>query len=303
MPQKKSLHMDSRGWILLIILALIWGGSFLFGRVAVQEIPPLTLVMFRVFIAAAALHFYLIAKRTPFKASGSLLAAFLMMGLLNNIIPFSLIFYGQQEIGAGLAAVINAMTPIWTLLIAHQFTSDERLSATKFFGIALGFVGVAVLIGPDALNGLSGSTLAMLAVLGGTISYGCAGVFGKRFASLDPIQSSTGQLSMSCLLILPLVMLFDGTAFLNIPSQTTIWSVIALAIACTAFAYVLFFKILKIYGAVNVSLVTLLVPVSALILGTILLNERLNLMQFAGMMLILAGLLVIDGRLFKRRIV
>ncbi|MFD0916293.1 DMT family transporter [Pseudahrensia aquimaris] len=299
-PSASSPAMNLKTWSLLALLAFIWGGSFLFARIAVLEVPPLTLVFFRVAIAAVALHIYLASRGQRLSGSGGLWLAFAGMGLLNNIIPFSLIFYGQQEIGAGLAAIINAMTPIWTLLIAHRFTADEHLSTSKIVGIVLGFTGVAALIGPDAIGGLSGSTLAQIAVLGATISYGCAGVFGKRFAAVSPVQTATGQLTLSSLIMLPIAAFADRFWFLDLPSLPAILSILALALVCTAFAYILFFRILASSGAVNISLVTLLVPVSAIILGAIVLGETLKPMQFAGMAFILLGLIIIDGRTIRR---
>ena len=299
MSKSVSPKMDASDWALLFLLGLIWGGSFLFARVAVLEVPPLTLVFLRVAIAAIALNAYLVFKSSGAEHSWSLWTSFAGMGILNNIIPFSLIFYGQQEIGAGLAAIVNAMTPIWTLLIAHFSTSDERLAPNKLVGIVLGFVGVAVLIGTAAFGGLSGALIAQLAVLGATISYGFASVFGKRFNNVPPIETARGQLTASSLIMLPIAAWADKFWQIPVPSPAATWSVIALALICTAWAYILFFRILARAGAVNIALVTLLVPLSAVLFGVVLLGEVLALRHFAGMVLILLGLLVIDGRLFS----
>jgi drug/metabolite transporter (DMT)-like permease len=220
--------------------------------------------------------------------------------VLNNIIPFGLIFYGQLEIGAGLAAIINAMTPVWTILMANAWTSDEKLTSNKIIGVILGFTGVAILIGSSALSGFSGSVLGQIAVLGATISYGMAGVFGRRFAAVPPFQTARGQLTASSLLILPPVLIMDQPWTLAMPSQVAVWSIIGLAIVCTALAYLLFFKILAEAGAVNVSLVTFLVPPSAIALGTVVLGETLEPRHLLGMAVIMMGLIVIDGRLFRR---
>ncbi|PCH47945.1 MAG: EamA family transporter [Hyphomicrobiales bacterium] len=291
--------MSARDWSLLVLLSIIWGGSFLFARIAVLEIPPLTLVFFRVFLAAIALNIYIVARRVPATTSRSIWWSFAMMGILNNIIPFSLIFYGQQEIGAGLAAIINAMTPIWTIMIAHQFTSDEKMTRVKVVGVLLGFAGVAVLIGPNIFSGLSNAGLAQIAVLGATISYALSGVFGRRFANINPVITARGQLTTSSLLMLPVAAYADQFWTLSLPSQSALWSVIALAIICTAFAYVLFFSILASAGAVNNALVTFLVPVSAVMMGIAVLGETLTQQHIIGTGLILIALLVIDGRLFS----
>ena len=293
-------NMGLTEWALLILLGVIWGGSFLFARIAVLEVPPMTLVLLRVAIAALALNIWLIAtSASEIEHKRRLWLNFAGMGILNNIIPFALIFYGQKEIGAGLAAIVNAMTPIWTLLIAHQFTEDERLSANKLIGIAMGFLGVAILIGGPALAGLSASMIAQLAVLGATISYGFAGVFGKRFAGIPPVETARGQLTASTLIMLPVAAFSDQFWTLPFPSAAAVWSIILLALLCTAFAYILFFAILTRAGAVNLSLVTLIVPVSAIISGALVLGETLSAQQVFGTLIILGGLVVIDGRLFS----
>jgi len=293
------LFLSKTDWLLLLLLSVIWGGSFLFARVAVQEVPPLTLVLARVALAALALTLLLFWKNNSFQHSWKLWGAFAVMGILNNIIPFTFIFYGQQEIGAGLAAIINAMTPAWVVLIAHFTTKDERLSLNKITGIGLGFFGVAILIGLDALAGLGASAFAQILVLGATISYGFASVYGRRFASVPPIETARGQLTMSTLIMIPIALIIDNPWTLPMPSSAAIWSIIMLALVCSAYAYILFFRILSSAGAVNVSLVTLLVPVSAIILGILILGETLALRQLLGMAIIMAGLIVIDGRLFK----
>ncbi|EFL90861.1 DMT family transporter [Ahrensia sp. R2A130] len=291
---------SARIWAMLFLLAFIWGGSFLFARIAVLEIPPLTLVLLRVALASLTLNAVLIFWRTGFTHNREAWKNFAIMGVLNNIIPFLLIFIGQKEIGAGLAAIVNAMTPIWTVLIAHQTTSDERMSAPKVVGIILGFAGVATLIGSAAFAGLEASAWAQLSVLGATISYGFASVFGKRFAEVPPMETARGQLTASTILIAPLALLWDQPWALPMPSALAIWSVIALAVICSAFAYILFFEILSKAGAVNVSLVTFLVPPSAIVLGMIFLGETLETRHIVGMALILSGLIAIDGRLWKR---
>ena len=294
------MKMQTQDWGALVLLSLIWGATFLFGRIAIVELPPLTLTFARVMIAAVVLNVALSVFQNDFQQSKSLWISFGIMGILNNLIPFGLIFYGQQEIGAGLASIINAMTPIWTLIIAHQLTGDERLSKQKSIGVTFGFVGVAILIGWDAFKGLDGSVLAQIAVLGATISYGFAAVFGRRFASVPPIQTARGQLSMSTLILLPVVFWIDQPWSLPIPSTTTIWAVLALAVVCTAFAYILYFRILTRAGAVNASLVTFLIPPSAIVLGVIFLNESFSIREFLGIALIMTGLIIIDGRLLNK---
>ncbi len=223
------------------------------------------------------------------------------MGTLNNIVPFALIFNGQQEIGAGLAAIVNAMTPIWTVLIAHWTTADERMHPRKVFGIAAGFAGVAVLIGTAAFAGLQASALAQLSVLGATISYGVATIFGRRFAAVPPVETARGQLTASTILMLPILLLFEAPWNAAMPSMTAMAATVALAVICTALAYILFFRILASAGATNVSLVTFLIPPSAILLGIVFQGEQIALRHGMGLALILVGLLAIDGRFLRRR--
>ena len=284
-------------WSLLLVLSLVWGGSFLFGRIIVAEVPPLTATWARVALAAATLWIVLpFFVRTP---AGLPWGRFAMMGLLNNAIPFALILYGQTAIGAGLAAIVNAMTPVWAVLIANVATPDEKLSRSKVLGVALGLGGVAVLIGAAAFEGLAASVWAQLAVVGGTISYALAGIYGRRFKQVPPAQTARGQLTMSTLILTP-ALLLDRAWELPWPSAPVLWSMAALSIVSTAFAYILYFTILARAGATNVLLVTFLVPVSAIALGSMVLGEVLLVRHFAGLVLIVAGLAAIDGRLFRR---
>ena len=289
-------QMTAHDWFSLVLLALIWGGSFYFARVAVLEIPPFTLVLSRVLLAAIALNLVLQWKTTGLTHSRSLWFQFAMMGLLNNVIPHSLLFYGQQELGAGLASIINAMTPFWSLLIAHAYTQDERLSPSKIFGVIAGMAGVGIMIGGAVFEGHSVAVLALIAVVGTTISYGIASVYGRTFANVPPLETARGQLTMSTIMILPVALLIDQPWQLPMPSTLAIGSVILLALVCTAYAYILYFRILASAGAVNISLVTLLVPASAILLGSIFLNEVLLPRHIIGLVFILIGLAAVDGR-------
>lgn len=294
-----NINPSAKDWFLIALLAFIWGGSFLFGRILMIEWPPFTVVFLRVFLAALTLWVFVLLTARKFPMQSKILSAVLIMGILNNVIPFSLILIGQQEIGSGLAAVVNAMTPIWTLIIANQFTTDEKFSTNKILGIIFGFLGVAILIGADFIQGLTASAWAQGAVLGATISYGFASVWGKRFKGQDPIIISTGQLTASSLVMLPLIFLLEDPLSISAPNVEMVVALLGLAIVCTAFAYVLFFKILSNVGATNVSLVTFLVPISAIILGIVWLGETLTLSNIIGMILIIIGLSLVDGRILK----
>ena len=232
-----------------------------------------------------------------------ILRAFLFMGLLNNAVPFSLIVFGQTQIASGLASIFLAATPIFGVLVAHFLTDDERITPLRVFGVVFGFGGVALMIGDDLSEGFSGTIIGQLALLGAALSYAFGGVFGRRFKGMGvkPAQTAAGQVTASTILMIPAVVLVDRPWELPAPSGSTIAALIGLALLCTAFAYILYFELLKRAGATNLMLVTLLVPVSAILLGVTFLGESLAPSHFAGMGLIAVGLLAIDGRLFRSR--
>ena len=292
-----NARMGALEWTLLIVLSILWGGSFLFGKVAVAEIPPLTLAFFRVLIAAMLL--WIVVRATGIATPRSLAdwMPFFVLGFLNNVVPFSLILWGQQEIGAGLASILNATTPLFTVVVANAFLADERLTSGKVAGVLLGLVGVAVLVGLDTLQGLGSHVWAQLACLGAALSYGFAATYARRFRGMPTTAVATGQLTASSLILLPIILIVDTPWTLSMPSANVWLSVLALGSVSTALAYILYFRIIKTAGATNAALVTLLVPVSAILLGVILLGERLAATDLAGMALIGLGLAAIDGRL------
>ena len=295
-PQHRAMNRTE--WTLLLLLALLWGGSFFFGKVALAAVPPLTLVVLRTGIAALALIAFLAARGETLPSSLALWRGFLVMGLLNNAIPFALINWGQTRIDSGLAAILNATTPLFTVLLAHLVTSDEKLTRNRMAGVALGFAGVVVMIGPAALGGLGGAGLAKLAVLAAAASYACAGLYGRRLGTLPPATAACGMLVASALIMLPVALVVDRPA---LPAGTIIWEAVgALALLGTALAYIVYFRILATAGATNLLLVTFLIPVSALLLGGVVLGERPDGAAFAGMALIFLGLVAVDGRLVVR---
>jgi drug/metabolite transporter (DMT)-like permease len=301
MSQTTNKSMTLSTWGLLILLGLIWGGSFFFGRIAVLHVPPMTLVLFRVSLAAIALHLAFARMPGFYRTLVSHWRALLVMGLINNAIPFTLIFAGQTEIGSGLASIFNATTPLWAVLVAQVFTTDEKITAAKLIGCALGLAGMVMLIGPAAL-GIAGSPLwAKLAVVGAAISYGFAASFGKRFKGISPRVTATGQLTASTLIMLPLALVVDQPWALPVPPLDVIAAILALALVSTAFAYILFFRILSVAGATSASLVTLLGPPAAILLGILFLGETLSLTEALGLGLIALGLLSLDNRLAIKR--
>jgi drug/metabolite transporter (DMT)-like permease len=295
-PLITTRSMSGSDWLLLVLLSIVWGGSFFFAKIAVAELPPLTIVLARVTIAAAALHLLVLAIGQRMPGDLSLWRDFLIMGLLNNAIPFSLIFWGQKEIASGLASILNATTPLFTVLVAHTFTADEKATPAKLVGVGLGMIGVALMIGLDLLSGFGSHLWSELAVLAAALSYAFAGVFGRRFRGRPPLVVAAGQLTGSSILILPLALVIDRPWDLPMPSGGTGAALLGLALLSTAFAYVIFFRILARAGATNLLLVTFLIPVSALLLGVAFLGERVTAHQLLGMLLIGLGLAAIDGR-------
>jgi drug/metabolite transporter (DMT)-like permease len=294
-----SPRMGGVEWALLIGLSVLWGGAFMSARVAVQEVPPFTVVFVRVALGALALMLAMRLMRLSFGPALERWPEFLVMGVLNNIIPFSLLFWGQTQIAAGLASILNATTPLFSVIVAHMLTRDEKATGLKIAGVLAGFAGVAAMMGPEALAGSSANLWAQLACLGAAVSYAFAGVYGRRFRGLPPLTTATGQVSASALMMLPVMLIHDRVLALPMPSGAAIAAILALALLGTALAYIIFFEILKRSGATNVMLVTLLVPVSAILLGAVVLGEALLPRHFAGMAGIALGLALIDGRVIR----
>lgn len=284
--------MPALVWSLLLALSVLWGGSFFFVGVAVAEVPPLTLVALRVGIAAALLWAAMPLLRTAPPRSWGAIA---VMAALNNALPFTLIVWAQQTLPSGLAAILNATTPLWTVLVAHALTAEERATPGRIFGVLLGFAGVVAMMAGGAAGASLWPTLAML---GATLSYALAGVWGRRFRALGvaPMQAALGQVSVAAVLMLPLALALEKPWAMPTPSATAMAAVLGLAALSTALAYVLYFRILAMAGAVNLLLVTFLIPVSAILLGTLVLQEALLPRHLLGMALIGAGIAAIDGR-------
>ena len=292
--------MNRREWAMLVTLSVLWGGSFFFAEIALESLPPLTIVTLRVGLAAITLWLVVLALKLPIPNSTPIWIAFLTMGLLNNVLPFSLIVWGQSQISSGLAAILNATAPLFGVIVAGILLRDESATPLKIMGVVVGFAGVIVMM--DLSSIATSSLLAQLAILAAALSYACASVYGRRFKAtgLNPILVAAGQVTGSTLLLLPIALWVDGNdPYANVPAQ--VWAaIISLAVFSTAAAYILYFKLLASAGATNILLVTLLVPVSAILLGWLFLKESLQTPHIIGMALIALGLSAIDGRLWRR---
>ncbi|AMK09727.1 DMT family transporter [Pseudodesulfovibrio indicus] len=283
-------------WGLLLTLSAIWGGSFFFNAVALRGLPPLLVVFGRVIIGCFGLFALILLTRQQWRPHLHRWPQLLFLGGLNTALPFTLIVWGQQHITSGLAAVINALTPAFTILVANFFTRDERASAGKFMGAVLGLGGVSVLIGTDALTGLGDHVMGQLAVMAATFCYACGATYARRFVGVPPLLVSCGQLAAASLLIGPMALVVCRPWELPMPGLDVLGAVLGLGLVCSALAYLIFFRLLLSAGATNVSLVTLLIPFSATGLGIAFLGEPFTLRLLVGMLIVSCAALLIDGR-------
>jgi len=294
-----SIQMGVTEWLLLLLLSLLWGSSFLFMKVAVQELPVFTVVLGRIGIAALFLTvlLYLRGDRLPTRVTewGELM----LLGILRAALPITLFVWAGTQIDSGVSGILNSTTPLFTAIVAHFLTQDERLTGYRVVGVLLGMVGVIFLIGPSALQGLGQNVLGQLAVLGATCAYGFAGVYGRRFSNRPVLVTTAGFLLASTLLILPIALILDQPWTVDY-HLIPVASVIALAIFNTAIAFMVWLTLNLRSGANNTSLVTFLVPFMAILLGMIILDEQIGWNAFVGLLFIILGLTASQRRLFQR---
>ncbi len=292
--------MSLSQWLLLILLSLLWGGSFLFHGMSVHELPPLTLVLWRAGLAALTLIPVVYASGLRLPSSLRAWSPFLVMSLLNNVLPFLMIARGQREIASGLASVLGATTPLFAVIFARLFPDGEKLTAHRLAGVLVGILGVAILVGPEALIGNTSSLLGMMLLLGASAFYGMAAQWGRRFKDTPPLVTSATLLTCSTIVMLPLALIIDQPWQLPAPSASATAAVVALAVLSTAFAYIVYFRIMAVSGPINTTLVALLIPVSAIAFGTVFLNEVLLPRHIAGALVIGLALVILDGRVVVR---
>lgn len=295
-------EMGLAEWGMLGGLSLLWGGSFLFNGILVQTWPPLTIVTARVMLAAAALWLFVRFSGIAVPRRRDVWLAFFGMGFLNNVLPFTLIVWGQTHIASGLAAILNATTPLFGVIVAHFLTTDEKLTVNRLAGVVIGIAGVVWMIGPSVFGHVGGALWGELAALAAAVSYAFAGIFGRRFRrmGLAPILPAAGQVTASAILLLPVTLVVERPWTLPVGGVETWAALLALALLSTAVAYILFFRILATAGATNLMLVTILIPPSAILLSALVLGEQLALRHLVGLVLIGIGLAAIDGRLWRR---
>jgi drug/metabolite transporter (DMT)-like permease len=295
-PANAIPSMSATDWTLLVFLSVLWGGSFYFAKIAVADIPPLTLALGRVAIAAVVLAVLTRLIVGPFPRSPAMWRQFTLLATLNNAVPFVLLFWGQIHISIGLASILNATSPLFGVVVAHVLTKDDRLNLNRVIGLVAGFTGVVVLIGPGLLQQLGADVWAELACLGAACSYAFGAVLTRRLRGLSPMIVATGQLTMSTVLLLPAVLLFSRPSSLLSASMPALGALLGLALLCSALAYLIYFRLIARAGATNALLTTFLTPVSAIVIGIVLLDESLSTHQLAGMAAIFVGIAAIDGR-------
>ncbi|MFY0632511.1 MAG: DMT family transporter [Vannielia sp.] len=297
---KQATDISSRAWAEMLLLGLIWGGSFLTTAVALREVSVLSVVCHRVGWAAVALWLVVWLRGEAIPRGWGLWATLAIMGLLNNVLPFTLLAWGQLSIESGLASILNAFTAVAGVIVAALVFADERLSTRRLAGVLLGFAGVAVTVGPAVLQGLSLRSLAQIAVIGATLSYAFAGAWARaRLKGLSPLAASAGMVSCAAAMLIPLTLALEGNIDLPATPEGTV-ALAYIALIATAGAYMLYYRVLAMAGSGNLMLVTLLVAPVAILLGALLLNETLAPRAYAGFALLAAGLIVLDGRLLRR---
>ena len=301
MPLQPQPVMTARDWMILLFLGGIWGSSFLFANIAVREIPPLTLVFLRIAIAAFALCLVMVARRMSFRPFFEMTGAFFVLGLLNSALPWFLIFQSQLHLGPGMGGILNAVVPVITVVLAHFLTRDEKISGLKVFSILAGFTGVVVLIGPHVIHGFGTAVGPEMMGLGASFVYALGGIYARRFKNLPSLVTATGGFIAGAIYTLPLSIFIDHSYALPFPSLSTVACVMSLALLSTALAFVMFYKLLARVGATDASLVAFVIPVSAILLGVIFRGEVLTLAQLGGMVLVAFSLLLLDGRLFRKK--
>jgi drug/metabolite transporter (DMT)-like permease len=297
-PAANDNRIDARDWSLLGLLSILWGGSFFFNGVVLRELPPFTLVLLRVWLAAMILLPLLWAQRLPFPKGWIGWRPFVLVALFNNVLPFSLIVTGQIYIPSGLAAILNATTPLFTVAVM-AVAGEEKLILRRVVGVITGLVGVAILRGGD-FGFAGGQGLGIALCLMAALSYGISALIARRALSEQPpLATATFQLMASSLMMAVVAGIFERPWQLPMPSAATWFAVVGLAALSTALAYIVFFRILQRSGATNVMLVTLLVPVTAILLGWLVLGEQISPREITGALVIGSALLLIDGRVLK----
>jgi drug/metabolite transporter (DMT)-like permease len=295
--------MKNKDWFLVILLGVFWGASFLFVEILLEYITPFLVVYLRVAIASALLLIYILIRDIKFQFSRGDLFNLLVMGLLNNVFPFLLIAYGQQSITGGLASILNANTSFITILLVALFIPNEKLNLHRTIGVLIGILGVILAVDYQDIFQLNNDSIGQYLILLATISYSFAGIWAKlKLQNLPPVVSAAGMLTMSTIFLSPYILSthFEELSSLNFD---TLKYALGFALICTVFAYFIYFKILESTGAGNLLICTIIIPPSSIILNSIFIGEVINTNEILGLLVIIVGLLVIDGRILRKKFV
>ena len=292
--------MNNKNWALVLLLGFLWGASFLFVEILLYYISPFMIVYLRVSLASVILILYIILNKIKFQLSFSLMFNFLIMGMLNNVLPFLLITYGQQSVSGGLASILNANTSFATILLASLVFKNETLTMSRIIGILIGFIGVITVVGYHNILDFHDNQIGKLLILLSGFSYALAAIFAKvRLQNIKPEIAATGMLTMSSFILLPFVFIFYCDDILSL-SIVSIGYSLLFAILCSVLAYIIYFKILASTGAGNLLICTIIIPPAAILLNSILIGELITFSEFIGLIIIVSGLLILDGRLLRK---
>jgi drug/metabolite transporter (DMT)-like permease len=297
-----SPKLDSQGWLLIGILAILWGGAFFLIEVGLRSFPPITLVFIRVGFAVPAMWIAMRIMDEKLPSDWASWHLLTVVGAFNCALPFTLFFWGQQYLDSGYAAILNATTPLWGVVTAHFMTRDEKATPARIIGVLTGMAGIIVMVGPAAIQGLSNNLFAQIACVISTVFYSLAAIYGRRLSqtTLTPMAVATGQTMMAAVLMIPIVLIVDQPWTMDMPRLDATLAGLTLALLSTALAYTLYFRLIDRAGASNAQLVAFLMPILAVILGVAFLGESLSVGQLAGAALIALGLMILDGRLVAR---
>lgn len=298
----QSPKLDGTGWLFIGILSILWGGAFFLIEVGLRSYPPITLVFMRLVLAVPPMWIAMRLMGECLPTEPRIWSLLAIVGALNCALPFILFFWGQQYLDSGYASILNATTPLWGVITAHFLTSDEKATPARIIGLLIGMAGIVVMVGPEAMKGLSNNLLAQIACIISTIFYSFAAIYGRRLSQteLTPMAVATGQTMMAALMMVPVVAVMDQPWTMAAPRLDSTLAGVTLAIFSTALAYTLYFRLIDRSGASNAQLVAFLMPILAVILGIAFLGESLSGGQIAGAGLIAVGLAILDGRLVAR---
>lgn len=291
--------MGGTEWALLCLHAMLWGSAYFFIAVAKNDLPVLTINALRMVPAVALAMTIVLAMGCRLPVSLRDWGRFTFLALLNNYVPFSLIVLAQHHVTGGMAAVFTATTPLFAIFLAHLLTRDEKLSGPKLFGILMGITGVAILALPDLMGGAQGSLLAKLALVTTAIMYAFGGIYSRRLGHYPPQVIAAAHMLMTLTIGLPVMLIVDRPWTLPMPSAAALGAVASAGIFASALASIIYFTLIKRAGATNALLVTLLLPLTPMLLGYLVLGETMSGRELIGAAVIGLALLVIDGRLLR----